>query len=110
MNIVIATTLISVLGAGLFGGLYGMLFHFMRTFSAKLDSMDTKFGELSNAIHALDTKFTGQVKDLDIKFTGQMKDMEIRLTDKFTAQFKEHGERLARIEAKLDIDPPAEAA
>ncbi len=114
MNIVIATTLISVLGAGLFGGLYGMLFHFMRTFSAKLDSMDAKFdgkfGELSNAIHALDTKFTGQVKDLDIKFTGQMKDMEIRLTDKFTAQFKEHGERLARIEAKLDIDPPAEAA
>lgn len=24
--------------------------------------------------------------------------------------FREHGERLARIEAKLDIDPPAEAA
>ncbi|MCY3637158.1 MAG: hypothetical protein OXH23_16275 [bacterium] len=24
--------------------------------------------------------------------------------------FREHGERLARIEAKLDIDPPVEAA
>ena len=40
---------------------------------------------------SLDTKFTGTIKDLDTKFTDQ---------------FKEQGERLARIETKLNIDPP----
>jgi len=99
MNTAVATTLISVLGAGLFGGLYGMFFHVMRAGNAKLD-------KISEDVAGLDTKFTGAIKDLDVKFTGQIKDLEIRIT----AQFKDHGERLTRIEAKLDIGPPAEAA
>ena len=110
MNTAIATTLISVLGAGLFGGLYGMFFHFMRATNAKLD-------KISEDVARLDTKFTGQIKELDTKFTGQIKELEIRLTGQINdldtrvaAQFKEHGERLARIEAKLGIDPTVQAA
>ena len=77
MNTAIATTLISVLGAGLFAGLYGMLFHYLRDVSTRLASLDSS------------------IKNMDTKFTAQLHDP---------------GERLARIEAKLDIDPPAEAA
>lgn len=47
--------------------------------------------ELSTRLSRLETT----IKDLDTKFT---------------AQLKEHGECLARIEARLDINPPAEAA
>jgi len=121
MNTAIATTLISVLGAGLFGGLYGMFFHFMRATNAKLDKisedvarLDTKF---TGQIKELDTKFTGQIKELEIRLTGQIKELEIKLTGQINdletrvaAQFKEHGERLARIEAKLGIDPTVQAA
>jgi len=110
MNTAIATTLISVLGAGLFGGLYGMFFHFMRATNAKLD-------KISEDVARLDTKFTGQIKELEIKLTGQINDLEIKLTGQINdletrvaAQFKEHGERLARIEAKLGIDPTVQAA
>ena len=103
MNTAIATTLISVLGAGLFGGLYGMFFHFMRSTNAKLD-------KISDDVAGLDTKFTGAIKDLEIKlsqkFTVEINALDIRVSD----QLKGHGERLARIETKLDIDPPAEAA
>ena len=73
MNTAIATTLISVLGAGLFAGLYGMLFHYLRDVSTRLASLDSS------------------IKNMDTKFTAQLQD---------------NGERLARIEAKLDIDPP----
>ena len=79
----------------------------LRVLTDEIKGLDTKF---TGAINRLDTKFTGAIKDLDTKFTGAIKDLEIRLTNRFTSQFKEHGERLARIEAKLDIDPPAEAA
>ncbi|MCY4194711.1 MAG: hypothetical protein OXF04_10545 [bacterium] len=121
MNTAIATTLISVLGAGLFGGLYGMFFHFMRATNAKLD-------KISEDVARLDTKFTGQIKELEIRLTGQINDLETRVAAQFkeleirltgqindldtrvAAQFKEHGERLARIEAKLGIDPTVQAA
>ena len=110
MNTAIATTLIGVLGAVLFGGLYGMFFHFMRAVNAKFESIDDKLGRLSDDIHALDTKFTAQIKDLEVrltdKFTGQIKGLDTKLT----AQLREHGERLARIEGKLGIDYPVEAA
>ena len=139
MNTTIAATLISVLGAGLFGGIYGLLFHIMRSTGSKLDHLTT-------AVHGLETKstgeikdlevrftgeikdlgvrFTGEIKDLGVRFTGEIKDLEVRLTDKFTGELKAQGERidrvhdvlrdhtgrLSRIEAKLGIDPPAEAA
>lgn len=75
-----------------------------------IKDLDIKFTGVTTELGALDTKFTGAINRLDTKFTGAIKDLEIRLTNRFTSQFKEHGERLARIEAKLDIDPPAEAA
>ena len=42
------------------------------------------------------------IRALDHKVTGELKAVYDVL--------REHGERLARIEAKLEIDPPAEAA
>jgi len=77
MDAAVATILISVLDAGLFAGLYGMLFHYLRDVSTRLASLDSS------------------IKNMDTKFTAQLQD---------------HGERMARIEAKLDIDSPAEAA
>lgn len=110
MNTVISATLISVLGTGLIG----MLFHYLRDLS-------TRFSSLELAVKNLGTNFTSELGALDTKFTGAIKDLEIRLSNKITVeintldtkvndQLKIHGERLARIEAKLDIDPPAEAA
>ena len=75
-----------------------------------IKDLDSKFTGVTTELGALDSKFTGAINRLDSKFTGAIKDLEIRLINEFTSQFKEHGERLARIEAKLDIDPPAEAA
>ncbi|MCY4194187.1 MAG: hypothetical protein OXF04_07825 [bacterium] len=102
MNTAIAATLISVLGVGLFG----MFFHFMRVVNAKLD-------KIGDDVAGLDTKFTGQIKDLEIrltdKFTGQINAQGRRIDGIYDA-LRDHGERLARIEAKLDIDPTAEAA
>lgn len=94
MNVV-AITVISVVGTALFG----MFF--------------MQFQGLREDIRGLDHKFT----DLDHRFTGELRALEIRISDKFTVELKaqydvlrEHGERLARIESKLEIDPPAEAA
>ncbi|WP_420433372.1 hypothetical protein [Candidatus Poriferisocius sp.] len=106
MNEIVQNAMIGLFGAGFLG----ILFHHLRDMSARLSSlettvksMDTKF---TGAIKDSETKFTGAIKDSETKFTGAIKDLEIRMDTKF----KEHGERLARIEAKLEIDPPAEAA
>lgn len=110
MNTVISATLISVLGAGLIG----MLFHYLRDLS-------TRFSSLELAVKDLGANVTTELGALDTKITGTINDLEIRLSNKFTVeinaldtrvndQLKVHGERLARIEAKLEIDPPAEAA
>ncbi len=106
----------SVIGgsAVLLASVIGVLFaHFLTIQRESQQKIEGQFRVLTDTIKGLDTKFTGVTTGLgalDTKFTGAIKDLEIRLTNKFTSQFKEHGERLARIEAKLDIDPPAEAA
>ena len=92
-------------------------------FTGQIQALDTKFtGLISDLEVRLTDKFTGQIQALDTKFTGLISDLEVRLTDKFTGHltdlrkevydgFKDHGERLARIEVVLKIDPPsAEAA
>ena len=87
----------------------------------RFDRIEEMFKELSDRITALDAKFTGRIGDLEAKVTGEIKSLEIRLTDKFIGHltdlrkevhegFKAHGERLARIETKLEIDHTAEAA
>ena len=49
------------------------------------------------------------LRDLSARFSRLETAVQTMGTN-FTDQLKGHGERLARIEAKLDIDPPAEAA
>jgi len=102
MNTAIATTLISVLGVGLFGGLYGMLFHYMRDLSVRFSGLERKLDDNTAAIKDLEIRLTD-------KFTGQINAQGRRIDGIYDA-LRDHGERLARIEAKLDIDPPAEAA
>ena len=84
MNGVLTTTMIGITG----GGVISLLAVFVRMMGLRFDRLEAKVDNNTAAI----------------------KDLEIRLTDKFTGQLKAHGERLARIEAKLDVDPPAEAA
>ncbi len=99
MNDIVQTTLIGLLGTGLLG----IAVHYLRDLSAR-------FSNLEAAVQTMDTKFTGAIKDLEIRLSNKFT-VEINALDtKFTDQLKGHGERLARIEAKLDIDPPAEAA
>ena len=80
MNTAIATTLISVLGAGLFG----MFFMLFKNLS---DTMSAGFAAVNARLDRLEDKVDG-----------------------LTGEVGAHGERLARIEAKLESDPPAEAA
>ncbi|WP_420432657.1 hypothetical protein [Candidatus Poriferisocius sp.] len=80
MNAVIYSTLIGVLG----GGLVGLVVFQFRT--------------ITGALNRLADQFRG----LEDKFMDLQKEVH--------DGFKEHGESLARIETKLDINPPAEAA
>ena len=120
----VATTIIGVVGTGLISAFFvvvRMLFGLIGNLSKQIERFeekcDGKFGDITADVHALETKLTD-------KFTGETKELEVRLADKFTRELtaqgeridrvhnvlREHGERLARIELKLDIDPPAEAA
>lgn len=113
MNTAITTTLISVLGAGLFG----MFFMLFRTLFMMLKNLNDT---VANGFAAVDARF-GRLEDRVDNLTGEVHALEIRLFDKFTAELRRletkftgelraHDGRLARIEAKLDPEPPAEAA
>ena len=85
-----------------FGGLEG-----------RFDGLEKRFGGLERRFGGVEKRFGGLERrfgGLESSLTADTRDLEIRLIDKFTSHLKEHGERLARIEAKLDINPPAEAA
>ena len=90
--------------------LMGVIFN--RIFNAQ-EKTNNKLTVLTDAIQTLDTKVTGEIKDLEIrltdKFTGEIKAQGERI-DRVHDVVRDHSGRLARIEAKLDIDPPAEAA
>ena len=130
MNAVVTTTIISVLGAGLFG----LMIQYMRLSNSRFNSLESRFDSLESRFDSLETRFAtlearfsrletkldsliSVVHAMDTKFTNEIKDLEIRLTEKFTAHltdlrkevydgFKAHGERLARIEVELNIQPP----
>ena len=102
MNTAIATTLISVLGAGLFGMFFVLFRNLFMLFRNLSNTMTTGFA-------AVDARF-GRLEDKVDGLVGEVHALETKLTDKFTAELRAHGERLARIEAKLEPDPPAEAA
>ncbi len=135
MNAVVLSSAVGGISA-LIGAVMNHFFSSKRSKKSSIDEkftdIDEKFTELFALISALDTKFTGQISALDRKVTGQIsaletkvtgeiKDLELSLTDKFVGHltdlrkevhegFKAHGERLARIETKLEIEPSAEAA
>ncbi len=109
MNTAITTTLISVLGAGLFGmffvlfrNLFMLFRNLSNTMTAGFAAVDVKFGQLEDRFGQLEDKVHGLV--------GEVHALEIKFTEKFTAELRAHGERLSRIEAKLEPNPPAEAA
>ena len=87
----ITATLIGVLGTG-----------FISVFLYAVRSLGARFDRLEDRFDRLDDRVTGQINGLQ----GQI----IALGEAMHKGFKEHGERLARIEAHLEIDPPAEAA
>ena len=91
MNTAITTTLISVLGAGLFGMFFVLFKNLSDLVANGFAAVEARFGRLEDKVDGL----VGEVHALEIKFT---------------AEIRAHGERLARIEAKLEPDPPAEAA
>ena len=98
MNAIVQTTLIGLLGTGLLG----LLSHYLRDLS-------TRFSRIELAVQNLGTNVTNEFKDLDTKFTGELKAQGERI-DRVHDVLRDHAGRLGRIEAKLDIDPSAEAA
>ena len=116
MNTAITTTLISVLGAGLFGmffvlfrNLFMLFRNLSNTMTAGFAAVDVKFGQLEDRFGQLEDRF-GRLEHKVDGLVGEVHALEIKFTEKFTVELRAHGERLARIEAKLEPDPPAEAA
>ena len=109
MNAIVQTTLIGLLGTGLLG----LLFHYLRDLSTRFSRIElavTNLGtnvtsELKDSEIRLSDKFAVELKALDTKFTGQITAQGQRI-DRIYDVLLEHSERLARIESKLDIDPP----
>lgn len=102
MNTAITTTLISVLGAGLFGMFFVLFKNLSDLVANGFAAVEARFGRLEDRFGRLEDKVDGLV--------GEVHALEIKFTEKFTAELRAHGERLSRIEAKLEPDPPAEAA
>ncbi|MCQ3809459.1 MAG: hypothetical protein KTV68_02780 [Acidimicrobiia bacterium] len=67
----------------------------------RFDGLEGRFDGLEGRFDGLEGRFDG----LENRFDAQGKRI-----DGILHVLREHGERLARIEAKLDNDPPAEAA
>ena len=113
MNTAITTTLIGVLGAGLFGmffllfrNLFMLFRNLSNTLTAGFAAVEARFGRLEDKVDGL----VGEVHALEIKFTEKFTAELRRLEIKFTGELRAHDARLARIEAKLEPGPPAEAA
>ena len=113
MNTAITTTLIGVLGAGLFGMFFVLFKNLSDIVSNGFAAVDARFGRLEDRFGRLEDKvdgLVGEVHALEIKFTEKFTAELRRLETKFTGELRAHDDRLARIEAKLEPDPPAEAA
>ena len=98
-----------------------------RRFAESREDMDRRFADMQSAqndrfaemradadrnhaaLVALITAQGQDIKDLDHRLTGELKAQGDRI-DRVLDVLRGHGERLARIEVKLDIDPSAEAA
>ena len=101
-------TLIGVMGAGIIS----VFILTMRMLGSKLDRLESIVEKIFHGLHALDIKVTGEIHALDTKVTGlagEVHALDTKVTG-LAGEVKAQGERLARIEAHLDINPPAEAA
>ena len=111
MNVV-AITVISVVGTALFG-MFFMQFQSLREDMREgVRAVNESFRAVNGDIRAVNGDIravNGDIKALDQKFTGELRAQGERI-DRVYDVLREHGERLARIEAKLEDDPPAEAA
>ena len=105
--------LIGVFGTGLISAFfvfYRLLSNNIGMLGDKLERLGDKIDNLTGEVHTLDIKFTGEIHALETKLTNKLTGEIHALETKLTNKLRTHGERLARIEAKLNIDPPAEAA
>ena len=101
-------TLIGVMGAGIIS----VFILTVRMLGSKLDRLESIVEKIFHGLHALDIKVTGEIHALDTKvtgLTGEIHALDTKVTG-LAGEVKAQGERLARIEAHLDINPPAEAA
>ena len=105
----ITATIIGVLGTGFIS----VFLYAMRMMSARFDRIDDRFDRIDDRFDRIDDKFTGQINGVHSRIDGLRSEFHRELgsiREEMHKGFKEHGERLARIEAHLEIDPPAEAA
>ena len=112
----ITATIIGVLGTGF----VSVFLYSMRMMSARFDRIDDRFDRVDDRFDRVDDrfdrfedKFTSQISGVHGRIDGLRSEFHLELggiREEMHKGFKEHGERLARIEAHLEIDPPAEAA
>ena len=123
----VAASIIGVLGTGFLGLLYmqfqGLHKAMEKGFATigsrfdrledRFDRLEDRFDRLETRVGSLETKFESllaKVGSLEGRF-DRLENRFDRFDIKFTGHLSVHGERLARIEVELNIDPPpAEAA
>ncbi|MCY4433117.1 MAG: hypothetical protein OXE45_05510 [bacterium] len=104
MNTAILSSVIggsAVLIAALLSVLFNRVFEGQKQTNSQLAILTGTVSHLEGRFDGLEGRFDG----LENRFDAQGKRI-----DGILHVLREHGERLARIEAKLDNDPPAEAA
>ena len=123
----VAASIIGVLGTGFLGllymqfqGLHKAMEKGFATIGSRFDRLEDRFDRLETRVGSLETKFEsllakvgsleGRFDRLENRF-DRLENRFDRFDIKFTGHLSVHGERLARIEVELNIDPPpAEAA
>ena len=80
-----------------------------RRFAEHREEMNRRFDEQKADSERRFAAVLDEIKGVEHRLTGEIKAQGERI-DMVLDVLRNHGERLARIETKLDIDPPAEAA
>ena len=111
MNTAILSSVIggsAVLIAALLSVLFNRVFEGQKQTNSQLAILTGTVSHLEGRFDGLEGRFDG----LEGRFDGLENrfDAQGKRIDGILHVLREHGERLARIEAKLDNDPPAEAA
>lgn len=80
-----------------------------RRFEENREEMNRRFDEQKADSERRFAAVIDEIKGVEHRLTGELKAQGKRI-DGILDVLRSHGERLARIETKLDINPPAEAA